>query len=256
MHSSPSLRMISFVVITLGLGLTIVCAAPVRQPPPANAPASITVEISSPEHFRRRVLAIDQGFLVVVNNVSAAPVRVWRDWCSWGYQQLSFEITDDAGHSWTVRRKEHEFFKNYPDYWTLGPGEPLVLSIALTTDLWESPESGGGLPIADRCEDFPGVSALNVEPLIGNLMPRQELAYFIAARRPSSPDHSNSFKWRAVRCRPLIQQIVEHRIQILIKARNEVRRSRIRHVSTDGIPQFRKVLTGRLIKVREGRRLE
>jgi len=149
MHSSPSLRMISFVVITLGLGLTIVCAVPVRQPPPANAPASITVEISSPEHFRRRVLAIDQGFLVVVNNVSAAPVRVWRDWCSWGYQQLSFEITDDAGHSWTVRRKEHEFFKNYPDYWTLGPGEPLVLSIALTTDLWESPESGGGLPIAD-----------------------------------------------------------------------------------------------------------
>ena len=149
MHSSPSLRMISFVVITLSLGLTIVGAAPVRQPPPSNAPASIAVEISSPEHCRRRVLAIDQGFLVVVTNVSAAPVRVWRDWCSWGYQQLSFEITDDAGHSWTVRRKDHPFPKNYPDYWTLAPHEPLVLSVALTTDLWESPEAGGGLPIAD-----------------------------------------------------------------------------------------------------------
>ncbi len=149
MRLSTPLHRISLAVISLVLTLTLVGASPTRQAAPAGAPAAITVAIASPEHFGRRVLAIDQGILVVVTNVSAAPVRVWRDWCSWGFQQLSFEITDDAGHSWTVSRKDHPFFKNYPDYWTLGPGEPLVLNIALTTDLWESPEAAGALPIAD-----------------------------------------------------------------------------------------------------------
>ena len=107
--------------------------------------AALTVEIASPEHFGRRLLVIDQGFPVIVSNVSNQPVRVWRDWCSWGYQQLSFEVTDDTGRTSTVRRKEHPFLKNYPDFWTLGAHEPLVLSVALIPDLWES----DGVPLPD-----------------------------------------------------------------------------------------------------------
>jgi hypothetical protein len=153
---TSSFRILVLAMIVLGLS-SAMSGATARQeePPPAasprtaQVPQSLTVEIACPEHFHRRVLAPEQGFLVVVTNTSKEPVRVWRDWCSWGYQQLTFEITDDAGKSWVIRRKDHGFFKNYPDFWTLGAGEPLVLSIALKADLWESDRAGDSLPVAD-----------------------------------------------------------------------------------------------------------
>src|SRR3954470_12347583 len=34
---------------------------------------------------------------VVLKNVGSSPLRLWKDTCSWGYQNLSFEITDGDG---------------------------------------------------------------------------------------------------------------------------------------------------------------
>ncbi len=110
---------------------------------PDATTAGISIEIAAPEHFHKRIIALDEPLPVVVTNTSKQPVRIWRDWCSWGYFQLSFEVKDDAGHTWTISRKEREFWKNYPDYWTLAPGEPLVLNVTLSSDIWET--SGGKL---------------------------------------------------------------------------------------------------------------
>lgn len=119
--------------------------APLQASPPASAAPSTTIEIGSPEHFHKRIIALDQPIAVVITNISKQPLGIWRDWCSWGYQQLSFELKDDTGKTWTISKKEHEFWKNYPDFWTLGPGEPLVLNVTLSSDIWEI--IGG--PIAD-----------------------------------------------------------------------------------------------------------
>lgn len=168
MRAAP-IKTLSIVAIMIGISLAMQRAAaidvtqnespqanpknttPAQLVPPAQANRDLlSVEIASPEHFHRRVITIDQPFLVVLTNTSPKPLRVWRDWCSWGYQQLSFEITEHGGNTWIVTRKEHPFHKNYPDFWTLDANEPLVLSMTLSSDQWESKRdgvSGAGIAI-------------------------------------------------------------------------------------------------------------
>jgi hypothetical protein len=112
--------------------------APLQVAPLTSAAPSITVEIASPEHFHKRVIALDQPIPVVITNISKQPLGIWRDWCSWGYEQLSFELKDDTGKTWTIHKKEHRFWKNYPDFWTLAAGEPLILNVTLSSDIWET----------------------------------------------------------------------------------------------------------------------
>src|SRR5262245_35773816 len=77
----------SFVAAVVGLALAAALpqtvATSTRESPPSRIGPAITVEIASPENHQRRIIAIDQPFLVVVTNVSPQPLRIWRDWCSW-----------------------------------------------------------------------------------------------------------------------------------------------------------------------------
>lgn len=77
-------------------------------------------------------------FHVIVSNTSDKPQRVWKEWCSWGYYALTFELTDRAGKSWTVKKKDGEWTKNVPDWWSLEPRENLVLNVYFAdSDAWE-----------------------------------------------------------------------------------------------------------------------
>ena len=122
--------------------LAVLVAAPLsaREEP---APA-LSVEIAAPARFGKRTLELS-SVPVVVANRSPADVRVWREWCSWGWFQLSFEIRDGTGNIVTVRKKERAWDKNYPDFWTLAPGEPLVL----TANLLDAEAWGWSAPAAD-----------------------------------------------------------------------------------------------------------
>jgi len=103
--------------------------------------AGLSVEIASPARFGKRALELT-SVPVVVANRSATEINVWREWCSWGWFQLSFEIRAGDGTVVTVRKKDRGWDKNYPDFWTLAPGEPLVLTANLLdfdTWAWSSP---------------------------------------------------------------------------------------------------------------------
>jgi hypothetical protein len=51
---------------------------------------------------------------------------------------LTFELTDEAGKSWTVKKKDREWTKNSPDWWSLEPRENLVLDVDFAdSDAWE-----------------------------------------------------------------------------------------------------------------------
>jgi hypothetical protein len=68
----------------------------------------------------------------VVLNRSDADLKVWRNWCSWGWFQPSLEFRNEKGKVVRVVRKDRPWDKNYPDFWTMAPGEPFVLSLNLT----------------------------------------------------------------------------------------------------------------------------
>jgi hypothetical protein len=73
-----------------------------------------------PSTFREKIgrsieLYTSPNFYVVVTNTSESPVRLWREWCSWGYFNLSFVVTDERGKTTTVTKKPRGWDHNFPD---------------------------------------------------------------------------------------------------------------------------------------------
>jgi hypothetical protein len=86
-----------------------------------------------------------QHFHVVITNMSDKPLRLWRDWCSWGEQMLSFQITDENGKVTHVKRVPCEYLKNYPAWTTIPVGNHMVLEVSFDPQKWISaplPEKG------------------------------------------------------------------------------------------------------------------
>jgi hypothetical protein len=95
--------------------------------------------MSAPENDVRAITLFTpaQHFYVVVTNVSQEPIRLWREWCSWGYYNLSFKVTDDTGKTTVVKKKPREWRKNYPDSTILGPGDHMVFEVSFDEATWE-----------------------------------------------------------------------------------------------------------------------
>jgi hypothetical protein len=86
-----------------------------------------------------------QHFHVVVTNVSKEPVRLWREWCSWGYFNVSFIATDESGKTVTMKKRPRGWDKNYPDWSIIPPGDHMIFEISLDDTTWQDaplPENG------------------------------------------------------------------------------------------------------------------
>lgn len=77
-----------------------------------------------------------QHFHVVVTNVSAQPIRLWREWCSWGYYMLSFRVTDETGKTIDVKKAPRAWKKNYPDWTLIQPGDHMVYEVSFDEETW------------------------------------------------------------------------------------------------------------------------
>jgi hypothetical protein len=76
-------------------------------------------------------------FYVVAVNQSNKPIRVWREWCSWGYYALSLEAKLPDGTVVPITKKGVVVWtKNYPDHFIILPGEYFVMPVKLK-DEWE-----------------------------------------------------------------------------------------------------------------------
>ncbi len=93
----------------------------------------ISVTIAVPRDRDRRAIRYhespDGHFHVILTNNSNEPQRIWKEWCSWGYYGLSFEISDGSGKTWIVKKKPRGWTRNFPDWWTLDPHDNLVIDI-------------------------------------------------------------------------------------------------------------------------------
>lgn len=82
---------------------------------------------------------------VVITNTSASTVRLWEEWCSWGYYNLSFVLTEQDGKAVEVRKKLRGFRGNFPSEFVIPPGDVMVIPVTFDAKVWEgfpSPEWG------------------------------------------------------------------------------------------------------------------
>jgi len=115
-----------------------------------KAPDPITVRIvpeSLDERGEREILLLPppRHFHVVLTNVAKEPIRLWREWCSWGYSTLSFEATDQSGKTVNIMKKPREWNNNYPDWTIIPPGDHMVFDVTLNESIWKNvplPEAG------------------------------------------------------------------------------------------------------------------
>jgi hypothetical protein len=86
-----------------------------------------------------------QHFYIVLTNASGKLIRLWKEWCSWGYSNLSFEVTDEKGRSVAVTKSQRDWNKNFPDWEVIPPGGHQVREINFDPTTWENspmPEVG------------------------------------------------------------------------------------------------------------------
>jgi len=77
------------------------------------------------------------SFYVLLTNVSGKPVRVWQEWCSWGYYSLQCEVFREDGTKHLLKKKPTNFYMNFPDFVELQPGESVVWNVELYPLGWE-----------------------------------------------------------------------------------------------------------------------
>jgi hypothetical protein len=76
-------------------------------------------------------------FNVVLTNITEKPVTVWKEWSSWGYFCLSFQLTDDSGKPTRVFKKSRVWFANAPDPMTIPPGDLAIFDVSFNPSEWE-----------------------------------------------------------------------------------------------------------------------
>ena len=123
--------------ISLGLLLSFTINTAVAQ----DEYHGLSVSIAVPSHHDNRVIDLHSPsahFHVQISNKSKYAVNLWREWCSWGYFNLSFEVTNDAGKTWIVKKKDRPWTKNFPDFITLGSNQSIIYNVDFDPKFWES----------------------------------------------------------------------------------------------------------------------
>ncbi len=116
------------------------------EPAEVAALAVRIVPTSYGEKDRRAVIDLrgaSAHFHVVVTNVSREPIRLFKEWSSWGYFNLSFQLTDEAGSSVNVEKMQRAWTRNYPDWETIPPGGHHLREVTFDPTDW------AGLPPPD-----------------------------------------------------------------------------------------------------------
>ncbi len=86
-----------------------------------------------------------QHFYIVLTNISGKLIRLWTERCSLGYHNLWFEVTDEAGRSVAVTKRNRAWTKNAPVWEVIPPGGQQVREINFDPTEWENspmPEAG------------------------------------------------------------------------------------------------------------------
>jgi hypothetical protein len=84
-------------------------------------------------------------FHVVITNNSKQPQNLLQEGSSWGWETMSFELTDEKGKKYLIHRTPAVWTDNAPVYWILKPGEHYVRDICFA-QIYQGQDSWTGFP--------------------------------------------------------------------------------------------------------------
>ncbi|WP_061296132.1 hypothetical protein [Leptospira interrogans] len=101
---------------------------------------SLEVSIAIPGNDKEKSLTINESsdkisFHVLVKNISNKEIRIWKDWNSWGYDNISFQIQTDQ-ESISIYKEGKAWDKNFPDFWSVKPNEFVILNVNFDVKTW------------------------------------------------------------------------------------------------------------------------
>ncbi|EMJ93152.1 hypothetical protein [Leptospira alstonii] len=107
----------------------------------AAAKKSLEVSIVMPGNDNEKRFMLYESsdkiiFHVLVKNVSDQEVRIWKDWNSWGYNNISFQIQTNRESIRIYKTQDRVWNKNFPDYWSIKPNEFVILNVNFDVKTW------------------------------------------------------------------------------------------------------------------------
>ncbi|MCP5536683.1 MAG: hypothetical protein H7A51_10715 [Akkermansiaceae bacterium] len=79
-------------------------------------------------------------FYIVLHNTSGQDQRVWRDWCPWGYHNLSLHAELDNGKKVLLTTATKNWGRSYPDAALVRAGKSYVFEVHLAGKVWKGLE--------------------------------------------------------------------------------------------------------------------
>ena len=130
---NPKLRfsLLSFLV---ACALISVAVGMFLRPPTTELSVHLVGNSYHGDTARQGIRIIGQGshFHVVIENDSKETVRLWEEWNSWGYFNLTFELFDTTGKSLgEIQKKPTLWTRNFPSYLELKPNQLHVIDVDL-----------------------------------------------------------------------------------------------------------------------------
>jgi len=168
---------------------------------PSRSQLSIRIVPTSSEDKVGRWLELDDDgskhFHVVVTNVSSEPVKVWKEWCSWGYFNLTFEARDAAGKIVVISKRPRDWTKNFPCPVEIEASGHMVIDVSLAPAIWQNS------PLSDES----GRATLRLKAVYEIRDTKESKQENVWTGRISSPEAAYTISWKSATAKQTLQRL-------------------------------------------------
>jgi hypothetical protein len=139
-------KLLLCLALVLSGGLFTGCSTAKPHSDAAN-PLSLSIALLDPPYNPDIYVSINTNcfFHVLITNNSKQPQNLLQEGSSWGWETMSFELTDENGNKYLIHRTPAGWTDNAPVHWILKPGEHYVRDICFA-QIYQGRNSWVGFP--------------------------------------------------------------------------------------------------------------
>jgi hypothetical protein len=100
---------------------------------------------------------------VIITNRSLRDVRIWKEWCSWGYYNIEFILKDQSNHEYRIARVGRIWPVNLPDPMLIRSGDSFVRDCFILERSADSYDGRWGYDPLPLDEALTGVCTFTIE---------------------------------------------------------------------------------------------